>query len=174
MSQVPGSDTPHPPKGRGGVGWGRVSPSGVEWGGVGVGWWCGVCARVCAVLLAGDGSAKEQPRQVRSRLHNQFQKHQTCNPTCKYHGFLSIDSSLNICFEERISPQMQSGQDFNNPFTNHTHYPPHTHRGGAGGPSNSTHPPTPTGGGGGGPYPCGGGGLPGPGSYIYTRTLLIG
>ena len=59
----------------------------------------------------------------------------------------SIDSSLNICFEERISPQMQSGQDFNNPFTNHTHYPPHTHthRGGAGGPSNSTHPPTPTG-----------------------------
>ena len=53
----------------------------------------------------------------------------------------SIDSSLNICFEERISPQMRSGQDFNNPFTNHTHYPPHTHRGGWGGhPTPLTHP----------------------------------
>ena len=127
-----------------------------------MGWWCGVCARVCEVLLAGDGSAKEQPSQFRSRLHNQIQKHPTCNPTCKYHGFLSIDSSLNICFEERISPQMQSGQDFNNPFTNHPHYPPHTHRGGAGGPPNSTHPPTPTGG---GTLPLGVGGPP--------RTWLI-
>ena len=136
---------------------GRVSPSGVEWGGVGMGWWCGVRARVCEVLLAGDGSAKEQPSKFRSGLHNQIQKHPTCNPTCKYHGFLSIASSLNKCFEERISPQMQSGQDFNNPFTNHPHYPPHTHRGGAGGhPTPLTHPhpqggdPT-LGGGGGGP-----------------------
>ena len=114
-------------------------------------------------MLAGDGSAKEQPSKFRSGLHNQIQKHPTCNPTCKYHGFLSIASSLNKCFEERISPQMQSGQDFNNPFTNHPHYPPHTHRGGAGGPPNSTHPPTPTGG---GTLPLGVGGGP-------PRTWLI-
>ena len=82
----------------------------------------------------------------------------------------SIDSSLNICFKERISPQMQSGQDFNNPFTNHPHYPPHTHRGGAGGPPNSTHPTTPTGG---GTLPLGGGGGGPPGTcLIYIFVCL--
>ena len=66
-----------------GIGANRVNGANRGWGG-GVG-----CVRSCSPVM--DPPSSNQG--------NQFQKHQTCNPTCKYHGFLSIDPSLNVHFE---------------------------------------------------------------------------